>query len=118
MDTLAGGTSGLVSEDAEEGTFTLDLFKRPKTSDDVLSCHFVELTPQEPIHDDIPAVTFNLAASSLPVYTALDEIYVSLTAAITKIGADGKKSPVTYNDNVSPAARLCDTLWEKVCPLI
>ena len=115
MEHFVGGSSGLASvNDSEEGSFTMDVFKKCKTSDEILNCQFVELTPQEALHSDIPAITFHLPQTHLPVYTDLREIYISLHLAISKVDTTtGKRSPVTYNDNVVPCNRICDTLFNK-----
>ena len=115
MEEFLGGSTSLASQDTEGGSFALDLFKTAKTSDDVLGCNYVEVTPQEAIFDEIKSLTFNLPQTNLPVYTALDEIYVSLTLSISKIDTTTmKKTPVEYSDNVRVVDRVQDCIWNRV----
>jgi hypothetical protein len=49
----------------------------------------------------------------LPIYTSLNEIYISVTASIVKYDSTtDKASPVVDVDNMAPLAFFPDTLWD------
>lgn len=114
-----GGSTAVGSEDSQgAGFFSTNIFQKARTDDEVLGSHFVEITPSETLHDDIPALTFVVPQTHMPLYTSLAEIYMGLKLAITKTNTlTGQRAAVVAEDNVRPIDRIADSLWSKVSQL-
>lgn len=108
-------TSDLVTQDPNDSNDDLVAFNRKPTDSRFLSNPSVTLTPEEPLSPEITVLTYNLPRTSLPTYTAVNEILVSLCVSIEKKGtSDTAWKPLVTADNVAPVNFLPDMLWEKV----
>lgn len=110
-------TSQLATVDASDPLDDLVMFSRKPADSRFLSNNFKPLTPNEPITKDIQEISFSQPRSVLPVYTSLNEIFVAVTASITKntpaLGSTAASSGgVVDGDNVAPISFLPDTMWE------
>lgn len=116
MDALVSNvypTAELATIDSADPLDDLVAFARKPSDTRFLSNNFVVLSPNEPITKDMQEISFSQARSVLPIYTSLNEIYISITASLVKRAtADAAASAVTDSDNVAPLAFLPDTLWD------
>lgn len=108
-------TSDLVTHDPNDSNDDLLAFKRKPTDSRFLSNNSVTLTPEEPLSPEIENLTYVLPRSSLPTYTAINEILISMAVSIEKkLDAETTWKPVAAEDNVAPVNFLPDIFWEKV----
>lgn len=116
MDALVSNvypTSELATIDSSDPLDDLVAFGRKPSDTRFLSNNFFTLSPNEPLTKDIREISFSQNRTVLPIYTSLNEIYISVTASIVKYdSATDKTSPVTDIDNVAPLAFFPDTLWD------
>lgn len=106
-------TAELATIDSSDPMDDLVAFTRKPSDSRFLSNNFVVLTPNEPLTTDIQEVSFSQPRSVLPIYTSLNEIYVSMIVSLHKKDTDGgEKKPVVDADNVAPLSFLSDAFWE------
>lgn len=106
-------TSELATVDSSDPMDDLVMFSRKPSDSRFLSNNFACLTPNEPISKDMKEISFSQSRTNLPLYSSLNEIYVAVTATVTKTPTDGgTPAAVEDADNVAPLAFLPDTLWE------
>lgn len=110
-------TTELATVDSSDPLDDLVMFSRKPSDSRFLSNNFTVLSPNEPITKDIQEISFSQPRTVLPIYSTLNEVYISVTASITKttppVGATaGSVGGVIDGDNVAPLAFLPDTMWE------
>lgn len=106
-------TSELATLDSSDPLDDLVAFTRKPSDTRFLSNNFVVLSPNEPITKDLEEISFSQARTVLPIYTSLNEIYISVTASLVKHDSEGEAAkPVVDADNVAPVAFLPDTMWD------
>lgn len=108
-------TSELATLDSSDPLDDLVAFSRKPSDTRFLSNNFFTLSPNEPITKDMEEISFSQSRSVLPIYTALNEIYISVTASLVKRENGSTESkPVADADNVAPASFLPDTMWDSL----
>lgn len=107
-------TSELATVDSSDPLDDLVAFTRKPSDSRFLSNNFVVLTPNEQLTKDIQEVSFSQPRSVLPIYTSLNEIYVSMSVSLVKKENTSSASsvPVTDDDNVAPVSFLPDCFWD------
>lgn len=106
-------TSELATVDSADPLDDLVAFARKPSDSRFLSNNFTALSPNEPLTKDIQEISFSLPRSVLPIYTSLNEIYISMTASIVKKATDGAvPTALEAADNVAPVAFLPDAMWD------
>ena len=131
MDTLVSNVYPMVqlaTVDTNDTNDDLVCFERKPTDSRFLSNDFVSITPEEPLSPEIKVLTFVFPKSSLPRYTSINEIFMSLCLSlekrVTKTTTDattgvsttttGNWEPVEDADNVAPCSFLHDVFWQQV----
>ena len=108
-------TADLVTHDPHDSNDDLVIFTRKSTDSRFLSNNSITVTPEEPLQPDITNLTYNLPRSSLPTYTAINEILISMTVSLEKrVGAETTWKALDAADNMAPVNFLPDMFWEKV----
>jgi hypothetical protein len=108
-------TAELVTQDPNDSNDDLLNFKHKTTDNRFLSNSSITLTPEEPLTPEIDHLTYNLPRSSLPTYTAINEILMSMCVSLEQKGtSDSSWKPVLAADNVAPVNFLPDMMWERV----
>lgn len=106
-------TSELATLDSSDPLDDLVTFSRKPSDSRFLSNNFTVLTPNEPLSTDLQEISFSQPRSVLPIYTSLNEIYISVTASLVKTATDdGAAEGLVDDDNAAPVAFLPDTMWE------
>ena len=131
MDTLVSNVYPMVqlaTVDNNDSNDDLVCFERKPTDSRFLSNDFVAITPEEPLTPEIQSLTFVFPKSSLPRYTSINELFMSMcvslekqvttsttnatTGVITETVSDW--GPVEDADNVAPCTFLHDVFWKQV----
>jgi len=117
METLVSNVfpmAQLATVDANDADDDLVAFGRKPTDARFLSNDFVAITPEEPINPEIESLTFIIPKSSLPRYTSVNEILLSMCVSLeTKKKSETEWKPVLDADNVAPSSFLPDIFWKQ-----
>jgi hypothetical protein len=106
-------TSELATIDSSDPLDDLVAFTRKPSDSRFLSNNFVVLTPNEQITKDVQEVSFSQPRSVLPIYSSLNEIYVSMSVSLVKKdNSTADPAPVVDADNVAPVSFLPDVFWD------
>jgi len=101
------------SGESDDGS--LVAFTRKSSDVRFLSNDWITLTSLEPITPDVQTLTFSIPRTTLPRYTYLNEIMLSLTLSLEKQVAGSQTFvPVEESDNISPSAFLHDIFFERI----
>lgn len=112
-------TADLVTQDPTDPTDELICFRRKITDTRFLANTSITLTPEEPLTPDTDVLTYSLPKSVLPIFTAANEISISMGVCLEKKKtSESTWTAVLATDNVAPVNFLPDTMWEKVDVLL